>query len=1161
MTTMVFYNTNTSSSTLSSTAKTLLENPSTASNATNLNTNLTSGTTGWVEMWSFGNGTSQSGAGSEPSPTGHGWIDDNTTFEGQHFAAGTWTWKVEMETSVSGTFVADIHCRAYQRTSGGTYNLIAEGVATGQSFTSASYTTFTVTASGASASNTFGTGDKFYTDLILNITTNSASPNMRVHMAGSTTIGYVNGAATVNITTPGYLSSTQINKDVAFRGRIKALVNKDVAFRGRLSQLVDKDIKFRGNVGLQAIKDIKFRGILSQLIRKDVAFRGRIDILTAKDVVFRARPANTVDKDIRFRGRISGPRILSGGMAVFANGTGTATFDSVRWTQYPDPAMSLASVIPRIGTTSIVTNAIVPTYTGNNTSISYDGVNWTNVSSATPIFETRSQSLVTVSGTTAAWTHAISNLSNRILLVGVVLQSNVSISSITYGSQNLTLISAINSGSSLRISLWYLLAPAVGSNTITVTATSSTTFAAGSVSYFNVQQVAPSGAVTNTGTGTTASVTLTGLTTAQTIIELAATDGTYQLTSTAGQNLRWANWAKAAGYQADFPVIAAGSTTLTWSIPLSDTWAEIAVPLTAASGQATTLPNINSQPAPTVDTFAVNSLANYTSTARTGGVAATWADDTVNARMLGSGGTNALLLNSTISAQDVLFFADLDWSETGGIAFNVVDASNFYYLQVTDTLTASGTANTATLYKVVSNVQTQLAQATLTYIVGNNPGSHYTWNFVRQTFHRFLTTVLSGVITCSIDGVQLFQYTDSSPLGAGKCGLFTNGGTLRCYQLWITPQGDYVSGNPTYDIVTGKFVYAQQTLTTMVPYATPQVQDISMTAATPEIQNGAVIPNVTYTNTFTNKAFDDLASASGSYTWYITDNKHFIFNDQGTSPAPWILQSSPMGLVPSVDLEIGNDQVNSSNNSKGGNMELDVQNPLYRNRQVILGALTVTSILTETKTGDGSTRTFPVNYPVNVLFSIILNGNVQTVGQKGQSGFQFYWLYNDSNIVQDANQPTVQNGDELIIIYTGLIPANITVDDTTEQARIQAIEGGSGIVEDVEDHSQDNPQLSTAQAIDLANSLLNKYAIDGRQLIFDTSRNGLQLGQTLTIFLPEHGIWNGQFIITEIETHLMKDINDQQIWWYKVTCSELFRVASWAKLLASGLGLGPLNTF
>jgi len=1155
MTSMTFYNTNTSSSTLATTAKTLLENPTTASNATNLNTNLTSGTTGWVEMWSFGDASAQSGAGSEPSPTGHGWIDDSTTFEGNHFASGTWTWKVEMETTTSGTFTCDIHCRAYQRSSGGTYTLIVEGVATSQTIVTASYTTFTVTASGASASNTFATGDKFYTDLILNITTNGTTGNVRVHMAGSSTVGYVNGAATVAITTPGYLASTQIDKDVAFRGRIMQLVDKDVAFRGRIQALVDKDIKFRGNVGFQALKDIRFRGIVAAQVQKYIAFRGRVSQQVTKDIVFRAKPANTVDKNIAFRGKISGPRILSGGFTVFANGTGTATFDKIRWTQVPDPSLNLSAVIPRLGATSVVTNAIVANNTFAATATSTDGVNWTSTNAVTPILEARTQSAA-VSSTTVSWTHVIGNNSNRILIVGVEIQGTTAVSTVTFNSVSMTRI-GFASTTSARVELWYLLAPSIGSFSVTVTTASSVAFAAGSISYYNTLQSAPTAVNTATGNSGTATVAISGATTNQLVLGMTATDGSATLTATSAQIVRWYNTIYSNGYQTDYPVATPGTQNVNWSLSSVANWSTIGCLITANASTTSNLPNLTSQPIPTIDVFAVSTLTNYTQTNQTGGSPATWAYDTANSRILGTSGVNALYLYTTVSSADIDIFADFDTSDAGGIAFDFVDANNFYYLQINDTKSSTGTTNTGKLVKVSSGSASTLGTFSLTYTVGNNPGSHYQVYFTRSTFRRFRCTMLAGIITVYMDGVQLFQYTDNSSLGSGLCGLYQNGGTtgLRCYQLWIVPQGQYVSGTPIYDFVTSTYVYTKESLSTLDPTVTPQIENVETSAFSPEIANGAVIPNVTYNNTFTNKAFDDLASASGSYTWYINENKHFIFGDLGMLPAPWILQSAPYGIVQTVDLEMGSDQVNSSNSSKNGNLELDQGNQLYRNRQTILGALTVTALQTEFNVGDGNTRTFPVGYGINQLVAVILNGVAQTIGLKGQSGFQFYWGYDDPHVIQDAGQPVLQATDLLEVQYTGLIPATVTIDDTTEQARVAAIEGGSGIVEDVEDHSQDSPQLTTDQAIDLAQSLLNRYAIQGRQLIFDTTRNGLTLGQTLTIFFPEHDIWNGQFIVTEIETKLMKDVNDSQIWWYKVTCSEFPRQASWYKLLASGLGL------
>src|SRR6266567_1116148 len=209
-TSLTLYNTNASSTTLSTTAKTLIENPSTGATSTNLNTNLTANTTGWIELWSFGNASAQTGAGSEPSPSAHGWIDDQVTLEGNHFVSGNWTWTVEIETTATGTFVCDIHCRSYQRSSGGTYTLITEGTLTGQTVISTAYTQYTITSIGAAASNTFSTGDKLYTDVLLNITSNSTSSNMRVHMSSSSTLGY----SSVSLVSPGYIAVTTSTRTI-----------------------------------------------------------------------------------------------------------------------------------------------------------------------------------------------------------------------------------------------------------------------------------------------------------------------------------------------------------------------------------------------------------------------------------------------------------------------------------------------------------------------------------------------------------------------------------------------------------------------------------------------------------------------------------------------------------------------------------------------------------------------------------------------------------------------------------------------------------------------------------------------------------------------------------------------------------------------------------
>jgi len=974
LTALTVYLTNFAATTVT-TSNTLIENATTGASLTNKNTNLTSGTTGWVEILSQG-GTFGAGVGSEPSPSGKGWIDDGTTLEGFHFASGTWTFNLGFECTTTGTFTADVHFRAYQRSSGGTYTLIGEATASGQTIISTSYTV--VSASGSfSASATFATGDKLYIDCLMNITTNSTTGNMRMQQSSSATTG----STSADAVTPGYISSTQVDKDVVVRARIQALVDKDVRIRGRLKQLVNKDVALRGNVGLQATKDVVVRARIQQLINKDVGLRGRISALVVKDVGLRGRinilstkdvrvrgivaasgikdvrlrgrinilvdkdiglrgkPANTVTKDIVIRANVTSPPLASGGFTLWANGTGTASFDHFRVTQFPDPSLSLSTITPRVGTTLVSWNSITPASTTLGVDISLDGVNWTDVTSG-------------------------------------------------------------NNGS---------------------------------------------------------------------------------------------------------------------------------------------LPGIYSQTDPVVDGFDIVSTANYTNTFRTGGATATWTYNTGSSQLTATSGTNALYLYSAISKSDVDFFVDMDQSDAGGMVWRYVDGSNFYYLLISDSLSSTGVVNAVTLYKVASNVRTQLGTSLITYTVGDSFNG-YTASFIRGTYHRFRVTMLGGVITVYADGNVLITYTDGSPLGAGLMGLYNNGGTVgsRYYQLWMQPLGDYVTGTPQFDIVTGDFVYTRCRLATTSVAVSPQVLDLTTMATTPSIGAGAILPNVAYTSTTVAKNIDDLAKKS-NYSWFIDPStRTLVFRSRGATASPWILQSVPYGLASVSDIEIDT------------NLELDVGNDLYRNRQTILGAFDTANFV-DSLIGDGSTRTFPIGYIPASAPTVTLNGYTQTVGLKGSSGFSFYYNLTDPNIVQDSSLAVLQPSDKLVVTYVGQFPVTIVVDDLTKQAAQAAIEGGTGIVENVVDVTGQGVNRSAATS--LANQLISRYGTAGRTLIFDTTRNGLAVGQLLSIFLPEHGIFDGQFFITQIEITLMKGRGDTQVWWYKTTASELPRQASWAKLLASGLGL------
>lgn len=154
--------------------------------ATTVNTS-----TGWVELQAKG-GTGSIGT-SAPNPSGNGFIWNDTALEGQQILAGNWTASQDLKTS-SGTIVADVHVRAYKRSSSGNYSLIADMVAAGQTIGSGS--TLISLPAVSSAAISFGTGDKLYYDVVLKISSNSMSSGASIKMNENTMNAYV--------ATPGY---------------------------------------------------------------------------------------------------------------------------------------------------------------------------------------------------------------------------------------------------------------------------------------------------------------------------------------------------------------------------------------------------------------------------------------------------------------------------------------------------------------------------------------------------------------------------------------------------------------------------------------------------------------------------------------------------------------------------------------------------------------------------------------------------------------------------------------------------------------------------------------------------------------------------------------------------------------------------------------------
>lgn len=115
-------------------------------------------------------------------------------------------------------------------------------------------------------------------------------------------------------------------------------------------------------------------------------------------------------------------------------------------------------------------------------------------------------------GTSLQWSHTTDSLSNRIMLVGISLRNSGSqtVSSVTYGSQSLTLLRSDTNGANVRTEIWNLTAPNFGTNTITVTFSASVNAVCGAITLLGVNQTSPFSANNGaTGTSTSPSVSLT----------------------------------------------------------------------------------------------------------------------------------------------------------------------------------------------------------------------------------------------------------------------------------------------------------------------------------------------------------------------------------------------------------------------------------------------------------------------------------------------------------------------------------------------------------------------------------------------------------------------------------------------------------------------------
>ncbi|MGE5589195.1 MAG: hypothetical protein ACM3ZA_00990 [Bacillota bacterium] len=286
------------------------------------------------------------------------------------------------------------------------------------------------------------------------------------------------------------------------------------------------------------------------------------------------------------------------------------------------------------------------------------------------------------------------------------------------------------------------------------------------------------------------------------------------------------------------------------------------------------------------------------------------------------------------------------------------------------------------------------------------------------------------------------------------------------------------------------------------------------------IQDGPIIREAVVNYAPVTEALDGVAEKAGCI-WWIDPAKRLHFVERATYAAPWAATGADM---------------------RQGSVSVESANPKYRNRQYIKGGRDITDPQTETRKGDGNTRSFALGFPIAKVPTVTVNGAAQTVGIKGvDTGKQWYWSKGDPVLTQDQSLTPLATTDTLSVTYQGEYDIIVLSEDNAEIIGRQQIEGGgTGYVEDVADEPQTSNRDAAFQS---ANAKLRQYARIGRRLRFRTRRPGLAPGQLLTVTLPEHALDGTEMLIESVS------ISDEaDILWYDVLAVEGPEQGSWSRM-------------
>lgn len=263
------------------------------------------------------------------------------------------------------------------------------------------------------------------------------------------------------------------------------------------------------------------------------------------------------------------------------------------------------------------------------------------------------------------------------------------------------------------------------------------------------------------------------------------------------------------------------------------------------------------------------------------------------------------------------------------------------------------------------------------------------------------------------------------------------------------------------------------------------------------IEDGAVLTEIALGNVTASVGLKKLADSQG-FVCYLDYDLKLYFHSRTLYAAEW-------GIYDRTDILLDS-------------LSMIRTNPDYRNTEIVIGGYEETDLQTDTFIGDGTTKTFPLAYPVNRVSTVTVAGSAKTVGQKGtdSGSYDSYYAVQSETFTFDT---APASGAAIVIEYYGLWKAKSKAEDLSAIAANAARQGvGSGKVEHI---TTDANLTSIVAAGEYANATLANYAVDGVSIKYRTRRAGIDAGVLQHVQLPEMAEAGGlDFLITNIsESH------------------------------------------